>query len=156
MSDRAVRTTAEQTALEQPEAGRPIVRRADGASPRRRGLISFGDPRGRRLTGFAFIVNRVTGLGILLYLFLHLMVLSLLAQGPSAWDNFVSIAGSPVFVAFDIVLIFGLLYHGLNGIRVTLVGFGLIVDRQKALFVALMIFGAIALVVAAVRVIQVE
>jgi succinate dehydrogenase/fumarate reductase cytochrome b subunit len=82
-------------------------------------------------------------------------VLSLLARGPSAWDGFVSVAMSPVFLFFDVVLIFGLLAHGLNGIRVTLVGFGLVVDRQKAMFAALMVLGAIALIIAAIRIFEV-
>ncbi len=132
-----------------------VQRGAEGASRRRRGVAGWGDPRGRRLGGWAFIINRLTGLGILLYLFLHLIVLSLLARGPSAWNDFVSVALSPVFLFFDIVLIFGLLFHGLNGIRVTLVGFGLVVDRQRAMLVALMVLGAIVLVVAALRIIEV-
>jgi succinate dehydrogenase / fumarate reductase cytochrome b subunit len=138
--------TADRSRVERPD---------EGASRRRRGVIGWADPRGRRLGGWAFILNRLTGLGILLYLFMHLVVLSLLARGPSAWDGFVSIALSPVFLSFDIVLIFGLLLHGLNGIRVTLVGFGLVVDRQKAIFVALMVVGALALIVAALRIIEV-
>ena len=147
--------------VEQSPAGREgvdsaaVQRRTDGASPRRRGVASWGDPRGRRLGGWAFVLHRVTGLGILIYLFLHLAVLSLLARGPSAWDDFVSIALSPFFLFFDVVLIFGLLAHGLNGIRVTLVGFGLVVDRQKAMFVALMVLGAIILIVAALRIFEV-
>jgi len=138
--------TADRSRVERPD---------EGESRRRRGVIGWADPRGRRLGGWAFILNRLTGLGILLYLFMHLVVLSLLARGPSAWDGFVSIALSPVFLSFDIVLIFGLLLHGLNGIRVTLVGFGLVVDRQKAIFVALMVVGALALIVAALRIIEV-
>jgi succinate dehydrogenase / fumarate reductase cytochrome b subunit len=140
------RSAVERTAVE---------RGAEGASPRRRGVIGWADPRGRRLGGWAFILNRLTGLGILLYLSFHLVVLSLLARGPSAWDGFVSVAMSPVFLFFDVVLIFGLLAHGLNGIRVTLVGFGLVVDRQKAMFAALMVLGAIALIIAAIRIFEV-
>jgi succinate dehydrogenase / fumarate reductase cytochrome b subunit len=139
----------------QPVEQKSVERGGEGASPRRRGVMGWADPRGRRLGGWAFILNRLTGLGILLYLFLHLIVLSLLARGPSAWDAFVSIALSPAFLVMDIVLIFGLLVHGLNGIRVTLVGFGLMVDRQKAMFVALMVVGAIALIVAGLRIIEV-
>jgi succinate dehydrogenase / fumarate reductase cytochrome b subunit len=116
-------------------------RRADGASTRRRGIV--------------FILNRLTGLGVLLYLSFHLVVLSLLARGPSAWDGFVSLAGSPLFLCFDVVLIFGLLFHGLNGIRVTLVGFGLVVDRQRAMLVALMVIGAIVLLIASVHILTV-
>lgn len=126
--------------------------RLDRSSPRRRGVYGWVDPRGRRLGQWAFLLNRLTGLGILLYLFLHLIVLSLLASGPNAWDNFVSLALTPVFLLLDVVLIFGLLFHGLNGIRVTLVGFGLVVNRQKALFVAFMVIGAFVLVVAALQI----
>ncbi len=121
-------------------------------SPRRRGAAGWVDVRGRRMGQWAFIMNRLTGLGLLTYLFLHLGILSLLAVGPGPWDGFVSTALTPAFLLFDVVLIFGLLFHGLNGIRVTLVGFGLIVDRQKAMFVALMVFGAIVLVVAGLRI----
>ena len=130
---------------------RPVAA-GERVSPRRRGVGGWVDPRGRRMGQWAFIINRLTGLGLLTYLFLHLGVLSQLAVGQSAWDGFVSTALTPEFLTLDVVLIFGLLFHGLNGIRVTLVGFGLIVDRQKAMFVALMVFGAIVLVVAALRV----
>ena len=132
-----------------------VERGTEGASPRRRGLVGWADPRGRRLGGWAFILNRLTGLGVLLYLSFHLVVLSLLARGPSAWNGFVSVAMSPVFLCFDVVLIFGLLVHGLNGIRVTLVGLGLVVDRQKAMFAALMVLGAIVLIVAAIHIFEV-
>ncbi len=124
-------------------------------SGRRRGPWGWVDVRGRRLGHWAFILNRLTGLGILLYLSIHLVILSLLARGPGAWDSFVSLALSPAFLSLDVLLIFGLLAHGLNGIRVTLVGLGLVVDRQKAMFVGLMVIGAIALVIAALRVFKV-
>jgi succinate dehydrogenase / fumarate reductase cytochrome b subunit len=129
-----------------------MTERLDRSSPRRRGAYGWVDPRGRRLGQWAFIINRLTGLGILLYLFLHLVVLSLLATSPHGWDDFVSLALTPVFLLLDVVLIFGLLYHGLNGIRVTLVGFGLVVDRQKALWVSFMVIGAFVLVVAALEI----
>jgi succinate dehydrogenase / fumarate reductase cytochrome b subunit len=126
--------------------------RIDRSSARRRGAYGWIDPRGRRLGQWAFIINRVTALGILLYLFLHLVVLSMLATSPHVWDDFVSLALTPVFLGLDVVLIFGLLFHGLNGIRVALVGFGFVVDRQKSLFVALMVIGAFALVLAALSI----
>jgi succinate dehydrogenase / fumarate reductase, cytochrome b subunit len=131
------------------ERGTPVDERT---SPRRRGVGGWVDPRGRRMGQWAWFINRATGLGILLYLSLHLVVLSLLARGPAAWDGFVSLALGPFFLALDVVLIFGLLFHGLNGIRVTLVGLGLVVDRQKAMFVSLMVIGAILLIVAALHI----
>jgi succinate dehydrogenase / fumarate reductase cytochrome b subunit len=131
--------------------GSPVAREAD-RPVRRRGPVSWVDLRGRRLGGWAFVINRVTGLGVLLYLYLHLVVLSMLAGGPSMWDQFVSIAGSPVFLLLDVVLLFGLLAHGLNGIRVALVGLGIVIDRQRALFVAFFVIGFIVFLIGAVRI----
>jgi succinate dehydrogenase / fumarate reductase, cytochrome b subunit len=133
--------------------GRAVTSEDPAARPvRRRGVAGWFDPRGRRLGGWAFALNRLTGLALVLYLYLHLVILSLLAAGPGSWDAFVDIALSPPVLALDVVLIFGMLFHGLNGIRVALVGFGFILDRQRALFAALMLFGAIVLVIAALRI----
>lgn len=132
-----------------------MTERMDGgrAGPaRRRGIAGWFDPRGRRLGGWAFALNRLSGLGVLLYLYLHLMILSTLARGPEAWDAFVAIALNPLVLVMDVVLLAGLLIHGLNGIRVTLVGLGLVTSRHKALFVALMVVAALVLVVGTVRI----
>jgi succinate dehydrogenase / fumarate reductase cytochrome b subunit len=122
---------------------------------RRRGVAGWFDPRGRRLGGWAFALNRLSGLGVMLYLYLHLVILSTLARGPEAWDDFVAFALNPAVLVFDVVLLAGLLVHGLNGIRVSLVGLGLLVDRQRALFVALMVVAAIVLLAGAARLFEV-
>jgi succinate dehydrogenase / fumarate reductase cytochrome b subunit len=129
------------------------TQRAD--APRRRGILGWFDPRHRRLGGWAFALNRLAGLGVLLYLYLHLVILSQLARGPEAWDAFVALATSPPVLAFDVVLLAGLLIHGLNGIRVTLLGLGLVVSREKALWVALMVIAGIALLAGAARIFEV-
>lgn len=125
--------------------------RATGPA-RRRGVAGWFDPRGRRLGGYAFILNRLTGLGLVLYLYMHLGVLSLLVQGPHAWDAFVEFALSPPVLVFDVVLLVGMLFHGLNGIRVGLVGLGLMVSRQRALFVAALVIAGFVTFAAALRI----
>ncbi len=117
-----------------------------------RGVIAWFDMRRGGLGLAAFVLNRVTGLGLVVYLFVHLIVLSLLARGPSAWDDFVRLARSPLFLLLDIVLLAGVLIHGLNGIRVTLVGLGIGISRQKVTFVGLMAAAVVLLVAAALGV----
>ncbi len=112
----------------------------------------WADVRGRGLGMWAYALNRLTGIGLVVYLYLHLAVLSQLAQGPSAWDGFVRLAKTRLFLTLDVILLAGLLIHGLNGLRVTLNGFGIGVRSQKALFIALMALAAIALIVGAVMI----
>ena len=51
--------------------------------------------------------------------------------GESAWHGFLRLATTPAFLGLDVLLIFGLLFHGLNGLRVALVGSRLAPDRQR-------------------------
>lgn len=115
-------------------------------------FLRWFDFRSWRVGMIAYILNRITALGLVLYLYIHLVVLSMLAAGPGSWDPFVKIVRSPFFLMLDVILLAGLLIHGLNGIRVALTGFGYGVRAQKPLFVALMIFAAIALVVGAIKI----
>lgn len=114
--------------------------------------LAWFDVRGRRLGLWAFALNRLTGIGLVVYLGLHLVVLSLLLGGEAAWDDFIALARSPVILVLDVVLIAGLLIHGLNGVRVALVGLGIGVRGHKPAFVLLMAVALAALIFAAVRV----
>jgi succinate dehydrogenase / fumarate reductase cytochrome b subunit len=123
----------------------------DQARPRKL-LRSWFDVRHRRVGSWAFALNRLTGLGLTLYLFLHFGILTILLQGESAWNDFVVIVKSPLFLFFDVILLFGLIFHGLNGIRVALVGTGISTDNQRSLFWVLMAIGLILLAAAALLV----
>jgi succinate dehydrogenase / fumarate reductase cytochrome b subunit len=100
----------------------------------------------------AFSLNRLTGLGLLFYLYLHLAVLSTLLRGEDAWSDFLRLATTPVFLGLDVLLVFGLLAHGLNGLRVALIGTGVAPDRQKALLWTVVVVGGIALLAAALHI----
>ena len=113
----------------------------------KRPLKSWFDVRGRRAGSWAFALNRLTGIGLSLYLFLHLIVLSTLLRGEAAWNDFVTLAKTPPFLMLDVILIIGLVFHGLNGVRVALVGTGIAADNQRSLFWALMIVGALIAIV---------
>ena len=130
-----------------------VERRAERGPVLRKGVgipaSGWFDPRGRALGGFAFALNRATGLGLVAYLYLHLAVLSMLLGGASAWSRFLRLATNWLFLSLDVLLILGILYHGLNGIRVALVGSGIVPDQQKALWWALGVIGTIALVFSA-------
>ena len=91
------------------------------------------EPRGRGHGGRALALHRVTGLVIVVYLYLHLAVLSMLLIGRSAWGSFISLVTAKGFLALEAVLIGTVLFHALNGIRVALVGSGIAVKHEAAM-----------------------
>lgn len=127
------------------DADGPVTRKAPGPT-------AWFDVRHTRAGHLAFSLNRITGLGLVFYLYLHLAVLSQLLGGEDAWNGFLATATTPLFLGLDVLLVFGLLVHGLNGLRVALVGSGFVPNRQKALFYSFMTFGAILLIYSAIHV----
>lgn len=119
-----------------------------------RGPRRWVDVRGARAGGWAFTVHRITGLGLLFYLYLHLAVLFLLTRGEEGWNRFVDLARTPLLLSLDVLLIAGLLFHGLNGIRVALIGSGLVVARRRALLIAVLVVGGIVVVYSALKVFE--
>jgi succinate dehydrogenase / fumarate reductase cytochrome b subunit len=105
------------------------------------------NPVGRQTGGWAFILNRVTALGLTFYLYLHLVILSLLAKGPSGYDSFLKLAHSPIFTFGELLVVAAVIIHGLNGIRIILTTFGVGVTLQKQLFFALMGVAVIAILI---------
>ena len=97
------------------------------------------DPRGRTGGTFAFILNRITAIGLTVYLYLHLVILGKLAQGPEAFDSFIETAKSPLFITGELLVIVAGLYHGLNGLRIVLTSFGIGSTVQKQLFYAVLV-----------------
>src|SRR6266571_2170335 len=110
------------------------------------------DVRHRKTGMWAYALNRITGIGLVVYLYLHLAVLSMLLRGPGAWDAFVSLARSPFFLTLDVILLAGILIHGLNGLRVTLTGLDIGVKAHKALFGVVMLVAVVALGAAVLKI----
>jgi succinate dehydrogenase / fumarate reductase, cytochrome b subunit len=103
-----------------------------------RGAAGWASLRGRHLGSVAFLANRVTGLLLIGYLYLHLGVLYLLTEGPGSWASVLDLFKNHYFLALESLLILFILVHGLNGIRAALVGTGVGVRHQKAWFTAAM------------------
>jgi len=98
-------------------------------------------------------VNRVAGLGILLFLSLHIVDIFIAAFGPALFDELLFLYKGPAVRLLDVFLVFGLLYHGINGLRLTLMDFKPSTARnhlqlfyiQIAVFLLLFIPGSLAM-----------
>ena len=117
------------------------------AMTRIRSAVRWFDTRHRGPETWAYALNRITGLVLVAYLYIHLAVLSLLVRGPASYDTFVDVVRSPVFLSFDLVLIAGWLIHALNGLRLTVIGLGFGVRAQRTMLVGATVTGSVVLVV---------
>lgn len=114
-------------------------------------FLSWFNPIGRQAGGWAFVLNRITALGLTLYLFLHLIVLGELAKGPDAYDNFLVLTENPFIKLGELAVVAAAILHGLNGVRIILTSFGVGVTRQKQLFYGFMIVSIVIILVFAAR-----
>lgn len=72
---------------------------------------------------YAFILHRVAGLGVLLFLVLHVFDIFLMAFGEDAFNDFLALYTHPVARLMEVALIFGVAYHAFNGLRIIIIDF---------------------------------
>lgn len=121
---------------------------AEEVAPGLRRPSRWLDLRGRHEGAWAYALNRLTAIGLIAYLYVHLGVLSLLAHGPSTWNSFRATTKAPFFTALDALVLLGVLFHSLNGIRVVLTGIGVAVGWHKLLLRSLTALAALLFLVA--------
>jgi succinate dehydrogenase / fumarate reductase cytochrome b subunit len=85
---------------------------------------------------WAFILHRVTGLMVFMFLLLHIVDVSTINfHGGRTYDQIHQLYGNILLRLFEVGLLFGLVFHALNGLRIVMVDFfpGAI-KNQKNLF----------------------
>jgi succinate dehydrogenase / fumarate reductase cytochrome b subunit len=107
---------------------------------------------------YAYALHRVTGLGILLYFLMHIVVTSLRAKGIYLWADGGPLQ-KPIFRFGEFLVFAAFAYHAFNGLRLVLVELGVAVGKpfepvypyktslgvQRPLMVAMMILAALLL-----------
>jgi succinate dehydrogenase / fumarate reductase cytochrome b subunit len=86
---------------------------------------------------WAWAIHRVAGLGVLAFLALHIADIFVAAFGPGLFNDLLFIYKGPLARVGEILLAFGLLYHGLNGLRIIAADF---VPRLASLKTARILF----------------
>ena len=86
---------------------------------------------------WAYLLHRITGLGTLLFLTIHILDTSTVYFFPDLYQHAIAIYRATPFVLGEIALVFAVIYHGVNGLRIAL--FDLFpswwqTDRQRTSF----------------------
>ncbi len=72
---------------------------------------------------WAWLLHRLAGVGIVLFLALHILDIFLTAFGEKVFQKLLFIYHSLLFKPFIVLLVFGVTYHALNGLRLILIDF---------------------------------
>ncbi len=69
------------------------------------------------------MMHRITGVAVILFLFVHIVDTALVGWGPEAYDKVVQAYANPIVHLLELGLVIAVLYHSLNGLKITMVDF---------------------------------
>jgi succinate dehydrogenase / fumarate reductase cytochrome b subunit len=109
---------------------------------------------------YAYTLHRITGLGLLFYFILHILVTSSRAFGQDAWETWMGTFESPIFKLGEYMVFAAFAFHAFNGIRLFFleIGIGLgkpirpiypyrvSIHRQRPFLIVMMLLAAIIIV----------
>ena len=96
---------------------------------------------------WSWLAHRITGVGILLFLFAHIVDTALVAWGPETYNKVISLYHHPIVQIMEIGLVGAVIYHGVNGMRIMVMDFwpkSLLYHRQLTWATILVFLGAMA------------
>ena len=105
---------------------------------------------------YLYTLHRLTGLGLLCYFLLHILVTSTRALGPEAWAKAMSTVNNPLLHLGEFFVFLAFVFHAANGVRLFIIEMGWGVGKaeepvypyrtslnvQRPLLIAMMILAA--------------
>ena len=106
---------------------------------------------------YLYTLHRVTGLGLLAYFLMHIVVTTSRAFGEQAWTRAMGTVSGPAFKVGEYLVFLAFAFHAVNGVRLALVELGIgigkpiepvypyrtSVDEQRPLAIVVMVVAAI-------------
>jgi succinate dehydrogenase / fumarate reductase, cytochrome b subunit len=94
---------------------------------------------------WTWILHRATGLGVLLFLIIHVIETGLVIYSPPFYDQALALYRSPLFRVAELLIFFSVLFHAVNGLRIIVQDFWpIVMQRQRRLALV----GAVVVVLA--------
>jgi succinate dehydrogenase / fumarate reductase cytochrome b subunit len=95
------------------------------------GIMGWLGARGYRIERYLYTLHRITGVGLVVWLFLHVYSMSYLAGGRGPFEYIIELYDQPMAHLGEFLMIGALIFHGLNGLRLGLLEFGFLLGRPK-------------------------
>ncbi len=78
---------------------------------------------------YLYTLHRISGLGLLTYFLLHIIVTSSRALGQDWWEETMAGVAAPIFVFGEYLVFLAFAFHAVNGIRLALIELGIGVGK---------------------------
>lgn len=72
---------------------------------------------------WSWVMHRVTGVAIFFFLLVHVLDTALVRVSPEAYNEVIAVYQTPLIGIAELGLVAAILYHGFNGIRITLIDY---------------------------------
>jgi succinate dehydrogenase cytochrome b subunit len=72
---------------------------------------------------YSWLLHRVTGVAIILFLFAHVVDTAVVGWGPEAYNRVASVYHNPFVRLLELGLVAAVLFHSINGVKITLIDF---------------------------------
>ena len=99
---------------------------------------------------WSWVFHRLTGVGVLVFLCLHILDTFLIMLGPAHYNAIIALYRVPIFRLGEVALVAAVLFHALNGVRIILLDcfVGLMRFHRQLFFVEMTLFVALFIPVA--------
>ena len=72
---------------------------------------------------WSWVLHRITGVAIFFFLLVHVLDTALIRVSPEAYNAVIGTYKNPIMAFGEVVLVAGIVYHAMNGLRIILVDF---------------------------------
>src|SRR5437899_10370748 len=72
---------------------------------------------------YSWLVHRITGVAIILFLFAHIVDTAVVGWGPEAYNRVITVYENPLVRVLELGLVAAVIYHALNGTKIMLIDF---------------------------------
>jgi succinate dehydrogenase / fumarate reductase cytochrome b subunit len=80
---------------------------------------------------YLFTLHRITGLGLVLYFLLHIVITSSRALGQDWWDRAMGTVSGTIFLIGEYLVFVAFAFHAANGIRLVLIELGILTGKAE-------------------------
>lgn len=81
--------------------------------------------------GYLYLLHRISGVALLLFLSMHVFVTASRLFGEAAWDRVMNLTHHPAVQLFEFLVYAAFVFHALNGVRLLLIEFGIAVGSPE-------------------------